>query len=359
MMRQRLHNLRKAFPTYGGNAFVSFDPVTNEYLSGFRGTTSAVIVTAQEAFLLVDFRYIEQAGKQACPDWQVVEISGIPEHRTGEWLNKLHADVILYEPDRITVNRMNLLDSMADGRLKQAPALVSGLREFKDAEELVRLRRAGKVGETALMNTIQQTHEGMTEQEFAARLEYEFKRLGAQRTSFDSIVLFGARSSLPHGMPGDTPLREGDILLVDCGCMVDGYCSDLTRTFIFGRICDTWFEEIYECVREAQLAALQSVRAGVRAVDVDAIARDIITKAGYGERFGHGVGHGVGLEIHENPRLNTQSTAILAAGMVVTVEPGIYLPGKGGVRIEDLLVVTEDGYELLTTLPKELQVLKP
>ena len=216
---------------------------------------------------------------------------------------------------------------------------------------------ATTLAEEALEATLKHLKSGVAERSIAALLEYEFKIRGAQGASFDTIVLFGERSSLPHGKPGDRTLAAGDIVLVDCGCVLDGYCSDLTRTFVFGRIPGDWFGEIYEITRRAQEQALQNVHSSAAAKDVDAGARTIITEAGYGEKFGHGTGHGVGLEVHEAPRLNAESSAVLETGMVVTVEPGIYMPGQGGVRIEDLLVVTDDGSRNFNRLSKELRIL--
>ena len=183
------------------------------------------------------------------------------------------------------------------------------------------------------------------------------KKRGATGPSFDTIVLFGANSSLPHGVPGDALLKQGDIVLIDMGARLNGYCSDLTRTYVFGSIPGEWFEEIYALNLHAQRSALKAVRPGVTGREVEAVAREIMREGGLGDRFGHGLGHGVGIEVHEEPRLNTRSDSVLKAGMVVTVEPGIYLPGQGGVRIEDLVLVTESGCEVLTKLPKDLQVI--
>lgn len=354
----RLDRLRGAMAAAGGDAFVSLSPPANEYLSGFRGSTSAVLVTADTAALLCDFRYIEQAGAQAA-GWEVSEVEGALEARAGEWLAGAGCRTALFEPARLTVAQHDSLRAASgSAALTAAPGLVDRLRETKDAGEIAKMREATRVAEEALETVLAGLRPGVTERETAARLEHEFMLRGAQKASFDTIVLFGARSSLPHGVPGPKPLEKGDIVLVDCGCVVDSYCSDLTRTAVFGNIPGSWFEEIHACVHAAQAAALRAVRAGVPAAEVDAAARDIIVRAGYGDRFGHGTGHGVGLEIHESPRLNKTSPAVLGAGMAVTVEPGIYLPGQGGVRIEDLVVVTEDGCGVLNRLPKELQVIQ-
>ncbi|MEK7794541.1 MAG: M24 family metallopeptidase, partial [Candidatus Hydrogenedentota bacterium] len=202
-------------------------------------------------------------------------------------------------------------------------------------------------------------HVGLPEQELAAMFEFAFKKRGASGPSFDTLALFGPRSSLPHGSPGRRALEKGDIILLDFGCRCAGYCSDLTRTYTFGTIIDRWFETVYAVVKDAQQAALKAIKSGASCRDVDAVARDRIKDAGYGDYFGHGLGHGVGVEIHEAPRLNPRSDAVLEEGMVVTVEPGIYVPGRGGVRIEDLVVVTQSGCDVLTKTSKELTVLQP
>ncbi len=357
-METRMNALRARLVERGADAFFSLDPPTNAWLTGFRGTTSAVLVTRGSAVLLCDFRYTEQARQQAS-GCEVNEITGTMEGRVGEGLAKLGSRSALFEPGRISFSQHEAVRAAAPGiALAPAPGLVEELRQVKDAGETAKIRRACQIAESALADVVDGLREGVTERETAALLEHEFKRRGAQRASFDTIALFGARSSLPHGEPTDKALEQGDIVLIDCGCMVDGYCSDLTRTFFFGRIPGGWAEEIYLCVRQAQQAAVAALRAGARASEVDAAARDLIARAGFGARFGHGTGHSVGIEVHENPRLNALSKAVLAAGMAVTVEPGIYLPGQGGVRIEDLVMVTDDGCDILTAgISKDLQVI--
>ncbi len=357
-METRIKALRARLAERGADAFFSLDPPTNAYLTGFRGTTSAVLVTAGRAVLLCDFRYTEQAQAQtsAC---EVVEITGTMEARVAEWLSRLDGRSALFEPERLTFSQHQAVHAAAPGiALAPAPGLVEELRQIKDAGEIAKIRAACQIAESALAEVVNGLRAGVTERETAALLEHEFKRRGAQRASFDTIAIFGARSSLPHGEPTDKPLESGDIVLIDCGCVVDGYCSDLTRTFFFGRIPGAWAEEIYLCVQQAQQAALSALRAGANASEVDALARNLISRAGFGARFGHGTGHCVGIEVHENPRLNAMSRAVLAAGMAVTVEPGIYLPGQGGVRIEDLAVVTDNGCDVLTAgISKDLQVI--
>jgi len=336
---------------------VSLSPATNQYLADFRGTTSAIIVTPDEARFLCDFRYTEQAQEQVKGGYVIEEIKGSFVKRVGERLAAMGVKPVAFEPQYMSVDQLRALESAADTEFIPDNALVSALRMVKDAGEIAQLREASALAEGVLADLKAELREGLTERELAARFEYEFKRRGASGASFDTIALFGSRSSLPHGEPGDRALTEGDVVLLDFGCRLNGYCSDLTRTYAFGTIPPSWFQAIYDLTLTAQRNALESLRAGVSCRDVDAAARDIISDAGYGSHFGHGLGHGVGIEIHEGPRLNPESDVTLEAGMVVTVEPGVYLPDQGGVRIEDLVAVTEDGCDILSSTPKELELI--
>jgi len=355
-MHKRLSKLRQRLQAAQCDAFFSLSRYTNTFLTGFRGSTSAILVTAGEACFLCDFRYTEQA-RQQVSGFSVTEVSGELDKRAGEQLKTLGVQTAGFDPAELTVYQRDVVEKAFGGPTIPLNALAAGLRLVKDTEEIAAIRAASELAEGALARILEELRPGITEREGSARLDYEFKCRGAEGPAFETIVLFGPSSSLPHGRPGDKPLEPGDIVLVDCGCIRDGYCSDLTRTFVFGRIPGVWFEEIYQVTLAAQRAALDGVAAGMRGRDVDAIARTIIAEAGYGDHFGHGLGHGVGLEVHEAPRLNMESEVLLEPGMVVTVEPGIYLPGRGGVRIEDLAVVTENGCDALTRSSKELQVL--
>ena len=355
---QRLTNLRARMRDRDFAAFVSLDPSTNQYLADFRGTTSAIIVTHDEARFLCDFRYTEQAEKQVRGGYVIEEVKGGFVKRVGERLADIGARPVAFEPHYLSVEQLQVLESAAGGVFVSAADLAAGLRMVKDKGEIEKLREASALAEGVLADLKQELREGLPERELAARFEYEFRRRGASGASFDTIALFGARSSLPHGEPGDRKLAPGDVVLLDFGCRLNGYCSDLTRTYAFGTMPEAWFQAIYDLTLTAQLQALESVRAGVSCREVDAAARGVIAEAGHGSHFGHGLGHGVGIEIHEGPRLNPESDITLEAGMVVTIEPGIYLPGQGGVRIEDLVVVTEDGCELLSSTPKELELIK-
>lgn len=356
-MEERLRQLRMGMHEAECDAYITLSPPALAYLTGFEGSTGAAVVMEDTAWFLCDFRYTEQAQAQVSPAFEIGEEKGTLETRLGERLNQLKAARAGFDTTVTTVYQRDTIAQAFRGELIPLPDLLAGLRRRKSADEVARIRAASELAEGAMLDLLGHFEAGMAEREAAAWLEYEFKRRGAEGPSFEPIVLFGAHSSLPHGMPGEQRLQNGDIILVDCGCIHRGYCSDLTRTCVFATIPGAWFDEIYQIVRDAQQAALEAVRPGMACREVDAVARDRIREAGYGQYYGHGLGHGVGLEVHEAPRLNMEAETVLETGMVITVEPGIYLPGKGGVRIEDLLVVTEDGCDVLTVSPKELKVL--
>lgn len=359
-MKSRMDRLRQGLAELGGDAFFSVSPPTNQYLTGFLTSfievSSALILTQDDAVFLSDSRYTEQAREQV-PDYEIREIKGDLLARSGEALTQLGVKRIVYDPTGLSVDELNRLTDTFQGDTIQDHSLASSLRRIKSPEEIASIRAASELAEGVLADVIPTLEAGVREREVAARFEYEFKKRGASGASFDTIALFGTRSSLPHGEPGDRRLKEGDVVLLDFGCRREGYCSDLTRTYGFGSISGAWFEEIYGLTLTAQRLSLEAIRAGRSCREIDAIARDMIADGGYGDYFGHGLGHGVGIEIHEAPRLNPVSDTVLEAGMVVTVEPGIYLPGKGGVRIEDLVVVTGDGCDMLSAAPKEFEVL--
>lgn len=356
-MKDRITELRARLEAENCDSFISFSSPTNRYLTGFSGTTSALVVTSNEALFLCDFRYVEQAYRQV-RGCEIKEIKGCLEIRAAERLAAAGTQKTCFDPTTLTVHQLSLIKRGYHGTLEPVVGLVAGMRMRKTEAEVDRIQAAVDIAEAALAATVDSLYRGITEKAVAARLDDEFRQRGASGPSFDTIVLFGARSSLPHGAPSNRTLTPGDIVLIDCGCLFEGYCSDLTRTYAFGTIPTTWFEEIYAVTLSAQQAALAAVKAGVSARTVDAAARNMICGAGYGDRFGHGLGHGVGLEVHESPRLNVESETVLEPGMVVTIEPGIYLPGRGGVRIEDMVVVTESGCRVFTQSPKQLKVLK-
>lgn len=355
-MKNRLKALRRNMARAECEAFVSLSGPANQYLTGFTGSTSAVLVTEDAAWFLCDFRYTEQAGQEVTTFTVEECANGLPRE-LGKRLKALDTTTVAFDPTVTSVAERDQIESAFECTCNPAADIVSSLRRVKDADEIARIRAAVRLADGVLADVLADLHEGITERDLAARLEYEFKKRGASGAAFDTIALFGARTSLVHGAPGDRPLASGDAVLVDLGCRLRGYCSDLTRTYAFGRIPAAWFQDVYDLTQTAQQLALEAVRPGVSCREIDAIARDFISEGGHGEHFGHGLGHGVGIEVHEAPRLHRTSDAILEEGMVVTIEPGIYLPHRGGVRIEDLVVVTADGCEVLSGAPKELKVI--
>jgi Xaa-Pro aminopeptidase len=259
---------------------------------------------------------------------------------------------VAFEADALTYANYEFLRT---GGIELVPrhGLVESLRAVKEPEELDAIRRATAVTNRAYERLVEEEFAGRTEKELAWRMEQLFHELGADGLAFPVDIAAGPTAASPHAVPGDRVVEEGELVLVDAGAMLEGYCSDCTRTFAVGDVSDS-LRQAYEHVRRAQQAGLDAVRAGVPGRDADAAARAVITEAGYGENFGHGLGHGLGLLVHEAPVLRPESEDVLVAGNVVTVEPGIYLSGVAGIRIEDLVVVTDDGCEVLTSFPKEL-----
>ncbi|MDX6698286.1 MAG: Xaa-Pro aminopeptidase [Solirubrobacteraceae bacterium] len=337
------------------DALLVREPANLRWLTGFTGTNGLAVVGDGRHVFVTDFRYVERAADEVGEGWERVE-----------GRRDLLGDVAGALPDRRPL-RLGFDDahvSVRDhGRLAEAlgeevslvaaGGLVESLRAVKDARELAAVRAAAALADEALSAALEGGLTGRTEREFALALEDEMRRRGAQGPSFPSIVAAGPHGALPHAEPRDAGIPRDTLVVVDWGARVDGYCSDGTRTFATGEIGDE-AREVYEVVRRAQLAGLDAVRAGVPGRDADAAARAVVEEAGHGERFGHGLGHGVGLEVHEEPRLAKTAEDELRAGSIVTVEPGIYLPGRFGVRIEDLVVVTENAPEILSSHPKEL-----
>ncbi|OBI97491.1 M24 family metallopeptidase [Mycobacterium asiaticum] len=368
---QRRHNLKAKIHAAGLDAMLVTDLINVRYLSGFSGSNGALLVFAddREAVLATDGRYRTQAAQQA-PDLEVAIERAVGRHLAGragqDGVGKLG-----YESHVVTVDGMDALSAALEGHnteLVRASGTVETLREVKDAGELALLRLACEAADAALTDLIERggLRPGRTEREVSRQLENLMLDHGADAISFETIVAAGPNSAIPHHRPTDAVLASGDFVKIDFGALVAGYHSDMTRTFVLGNAAD-WQLEIYELVAEAQRAGREALHPGAELRDVDGAARKMIADAGYGEHFGHGLGHGVGLQIHEAPGIGATSAGTLLAGSVVTVEPGVYLPGRGGVRIEDTLVVpsrtsatsqtTGQTPELLTRFPKELAIL--
>jgi Xaa-Pro aminopeptidase len=351
----RLTGLRKLLLDNGLDAIVISQPENRRYLSGFTGSSGCLIVSQEEQILATDFRYYEQVGRE-CPGWRLEKVEQkltdvLPWLLASLGAGKVgfegaHLSVATYENWRGAVNKVQWVATAN---------LVESLRRVKDEGELAAIRRAVAIADEALAELLTRLRPGLTEREIAWELESSMRRRGAEKVSFDIIVASGPNSALPHYKAGERPIAAGEPLLIDMGCTFRGYCSDLTRTFCLGQP-DGRFNEIYDLVLRAQERAEAGIKAGMASCQADALARDLIAEAGYGELFGHRLGHGVGLAIHEEPGVSNLLEDPLPAGAVITVEPGVYLPGWGGVRIEDVAVVRQGGLEILTASSKERSV---
>ncbi len=339
-------------------ALMVTDANNRRYLSGFSGSAGTCVVTYEEAYLLTDFRYTDQATQQA-PDYQVITYKKGLQEGLSQLLEDLEVDQVGFEADDVTYRTYsNLCDELGDIEWAPTSGIIEKLRQVKDDEEVQIIREAAQIADEAFEEILPSVRPGRTESEVALDLEFCMRRLGAEELAFGLIVASGVRSSLPHGRASEKVIGEGEFVTFDYGAAYCGYCSDATRTVITGEPTEKQ-REVYDTVLRAQKAAVEFIEPGRTGEEVDRVARDIIAEAGYGDNFGHGLGHGVGLAVHEGPRLSQQNgDTELAPGMVVTVEPGIYISGWGGVRIEDLVMVTEDGAEVLTSPTKDLVVQK-
>ena len=329
------------------------------YASGFHssGTDGMALVTRNKNYYFTDSRYTE-AAERAVQDAELREVG--PGHgytvRLKEAVEEQSLKKVGYEDAYMTVRDFETYRRALPCELVPAADLLTELRRVKDREELEIMTAAQRIAERALEDILKELRPGVTEREIAARLQYLMLHYGAENMSFDPIVVSGPNGSLPHGVPSEKEIQSGEFVTMDFGCIYHGYCSDMTRTVAVGSVTEE-MRTVYETVLTAQKAGIAAARAGVTGRDVDGAARQVIADAGYGDFFGHGFGHGVGVEIHEAPTASSANDRPLPAGAVISAEPGIYLPGKLGVRIEDVIVLTESGCENLTRAPKELLIL--
>ncbi len=341
---------------YGLDAMLVTSEPGEFYAVGFHGE-GAVVVSRTECRYFTDSRYIESAEKQ---------ITGAAITMTDRAKNikalvvkaveELGIRTMGFEENYMTVAQYELYREALSCELKPANALIGGLRAAKDAEEIALMEQAQAITDRAFAEILKFIQPGMTEREIAAKLQYDMLRFGADKMSFDPIVVTGPNGSLPHGIPGDRKVERGSFITMDFGCKYGGYCSDMTRTVAVGEPTEE-MRKVYNTVLEAQKAGIAAARAGVPGKQIDAAARKVIEDAGYGAYFGHGYGHSVGIEIHESPNANTVDETPMPVGAAVSAEPGIYLPGRFGVRIEDVTIMTEDGCIDITKSPKELIIL--
>lgn len=333
-------------------AIVITSPENLYYFSGFTGGEGLLVFTPEKKYIIVDGRYTIQA-KEQTKDFEVIEYKILPYKIIAD----MGFDKIGFEDKTISYNSFKMMSRAMPA--VTAIGVSDDLNEFrkvKSEEECKNIRRAEQIGDMAFEHILPFIKPGITEREIALELEYFMKKQGASSLSFDTIVAVGERSALPHANLTDRKVEEGKVVLMDYGCVYNGYCSDMTRTVAVG-YADDKTKNIYDTVLNAQLAAIDAIKPGIYNKEVDKVARDIIANAGYGEAFTHSLGHGVGLEIHEQPNLSPRSEDILKAGNIVTVEPGIYVEGFCGIRIEDLVMVRADGCENFTHSSKDFIIL--
>ncbi len=352
-----IEKIRKKLGEKDLDAVIIENEKNQRYAAGFPFTDGSVIVAREGAWLITDSRYIEAAGMQA----EGVEILMYEKQKPlrafiSEIISSSAVKRLGIEEKSLSYGRYLELKELLPCELVPAQYIFSDLRASKSEEEIGYMKEAQAISEAALDEVLGIIKPGMTEKEIAAELVYRMLRHGSEGNSFDPIVVTGTKTSMPHGVPGDNIVKAGDFLTMDFGCIKHGYCSDMTRTVAVGHASDE-MRKIYSIVLEAQLAGIAASAAGVPGCEIDAAARKVISDAGYGAYFGHGYGHSLGLDIHEAPNANPTGTAPMPVGAVVSAEPGIYLPGKFGVRIEDVAVMREGGCEVITKAPKQLIIL--
>ncbi|SMP28574.1 Xaa-Pro aminopeptidase [Laceyella tengchongensis] len=356
MLEKHLLKLRQKLQERGIEALLISHPVNRRYLTGFTGSAGVVLITATEQLLLTDFRYVIQAQEQA-PHMTLVQHQGV-YHTVGEQCRKLGIKVLSFEQDHLTFAEfLQLKEAVGDIKLQPTSGIVNELRMVKDADELAVMREAARIADQAFSKILSDIKPGVRENEISFKLEFYMRELGATSSSFDMIVASGKRSALPHGVASDKVLELGDLVTLDFGAFYQGYASDITRTVMLGRPSEKQ-KEIYDIVLEACNRTIAALRPGMTGKEADAVARDYISAHGYGDFFGHSTGHGLGMEVHELPMLSSRGDVVLQPNMVVTVEPGIYLPEVGGVRIEDDVVITETGCEALNQSSKDWIVIE-
>lgn len=355
-MMQRVERLRQAMKEQEIDGFLITSPYNLRYLTNFTGTTGLAVITLDKAFFVTDFRYTQQAATQA-QGYEIVRNAGPIYDEVAKLCKQEEINVLAFEEDHVSFADYALLEELIEETpLEPISGIIEELREIKDEGEIAIIKKACEIADKGFQHVLEFIKPGMTEIAVANQLDFYMRSLGATSVSFDTIVASGLRSSMPHGVASDKVIEQGDLITLDFGCYYQGYVSDQTRTFAVGEPGEK-LKEIYQIVLDAQLRVLEAAKPGLTGAELDAVARDYITEQGYGEAFGHTTGHGIGLEIHEGPAVSYRNPKPLVAGNVVTDEPGIYLPEIGGVRIEDDLLITDSGNEVLTHSPKELIIL--
>lgn len=356
MHKKRLLALRDLMHKAKLQAILITHPVNRHYLSGFTGSSGALYITLDSAVLFTDFRYMNQAPGQA-KDFEVIEHAPQMMESVKERLQADRITSLGFEAHEMTYEAYERAkESLDPVKLISTKDLVEQIRKVKDQAELQIMKEAAELADKAYTHILSYIRPGVSESDVALELEFFMRKHGATSTSFETIVASGERSALPHGVASERIIGKNEFVKLDYGAYYKGYCSDITRTVFVGKP-ENKHKEMYDIVREAQCHAIDHLRPGMTCQEADALARDIITRHGYKDQFGHATGHGLGMEIHEMPRVSPKSTETLLPGMTVTIEPGIYLPSFGGVRIEDDVVITEQGAQRLTKASKDWEVL--
>lgn len=352
---ERIRKVRKKLKDIGIDALLVTNLYNLRYLTNFTGSTGLALITADKAYFVTDFRYTEQAAEEAI-DFEIVKNEGLIYKEVARLVEQDQIRKLGFEETDISYAVYKQLEELIETELVAVSGIVEKIREVKSEEEIAIIRKAVEITEKAYDYILGFVKVGVTEIEIANELDFYMRNLGATGVSFDTIVASGFRSAMPHGVASNKKIEKGDMVTIDFGCLYNGYVSDMTRTFAVGDPGEE-MKKIYEIVYRANKKVTEAAKAGVTGAELDAIARDYITEQGYGEQFGHTTGHGIGLEVHEGPSISYRNEEPLVENNIITNEPGIYIPGLGGVRIEDDLVIKEDGNENLMKSSKELIIL--
>lgn len=348
----RVNDIQQKMKSEGVEALLITSPYNLRYASNFTGSTGLSVITQSKAFFVTDFRYTEQAADQAV-GFEIVKNTGPIYEEVKAIVEKENIKSLGFEKEFVTFSMYEQITSLLTCELIPVSGLVESLREIKEDSEVETIQKAIKITEFAFEEILNFIKPGVSEIEVANKLDFLMREKGASGVSFDTIVASGKRSAMPHGVASDKKIENGDMITLDFGCYYKGYVSDMTRTFSLGDPGEE-LKKIHQIVLDANLKVTEVAKAGVTGKALDDIARDYIKEKGYGEAFGHSTGHGIGLEVHEGPGINFRNEKVLVSGNVITNEPGIYIPGLGGVRIEDDLLITENGNKNLMSVTKEL-----
>ncbi|MBE1553776.1 M24 family metallopeptidase [Sporosarcina limicola] len=351
----KLTKIRELLKEHEIDGLLITNPYNRRYMTGFTGSAGLALISADDAVFITDFRYTEQAEKQI-DGYRIVKFAKTLVEEVAVQAKNMNLRTIGFEKDNLSFGLYEVYEKTVEAKLKPVAGLVEQLRLIKTDEELAVLKKAAKIADDAFAHICTFIRPGVTEIEVSNELEFFMRKQGATSSSFDIIVASGVRGALPHGVATDKVIESGELVTLDFGALYNGYISDITRTIAVGEPSEK-MKEIYAVVLAAEELGVKEIKSGMTGKEADAITRDYITSKGYGEAFGHSTGHGIGLEVHEAPSLASKSDTVLVPNMTVTVEPGIYLPGIGGVRIEDDIIMTKDGNERLTHSPRELLIL--